>query len=122
MPNILVIKSSNSMQKRSYKAVSLIAFVLYTYIFIRVYSLSKSLSLRSLILYRHFLTNLGQSSFILYIGYSIMLSRLRKEEVLSRPIVFMPSKQAYNTLRGLKGCIIGIKYTLEKYSTAISRS
>jgi hypothetical protein len=59
MPNILVVKSSNFMQKRSYKAVSLIVFVLYTYIFVRVYSLSKSLSLRSLILYRHFLTNLG---------------------------------------------------------------
>jgi hypothetical protein len=59
MPNILVVKSLNSMQKRSYKAVSLIAFVLYTYIFVRVYSLSKSLSLRSLILYCYFLTNLG---------------------------------------------------------------
>ena len=93
MPNILVIKSSNSMQKRSYKAMSLIAFILYTYIFIQVYSLSKSLSLKSLIPYRHFLTNLGQSSFILYVGYSIMLSRLRKEEVLSCAIVFTPSKQ-----------------------------
>jgi hypothetical protein len=59
MPNILVVKSLNSMRKRSYKAVSLIAFVLYTHIFVRVYSLSRSLSLRSLILYRHFLTNLG---------------------------------------------------------------
>jgi hypothetical protein len=93
MSNILVIKSLNSIQKRSYKAMSLIAFILYTYIFIRVYSLSKSLSLRSLIPYRHFLTNLGQSSSILYISYSIMLSRFRKEEVLSRAIISMPSKQ-----------------------------
>ena len=107
MPNILIVKSLNSMRKRSYKAVSLIAFVLYTYIFVRVYSLSKSLSLRSLILYRYFLTNLGQSSFILYVSYNIMLSRLRKEEVLSCAIVFTPSKQAHGTLRGLKGCIIG---------------
>jgi hypothetical protein len=59
MLNILVIKSLNFIQKRSYKAMLLIAFVLYTYIFIRVYSLSKSLSLKSLILYCYFLTNLG---------------------------------------------------------------
>jgi hypothetical protein len=59
MPNILIVKSLNFMRKKSYKAVSLIAFVLYTYIFVRVYSLSKSLFLRSLILYRYFLTNLG---------------------------------------------------------------
>jgi len=72
--------------------MSLIAFILYTYIFVRVYSLSKSLSLKSLILYRYFLTNLGQSSFVLYVSYSIMLSCLRKEEVLSRAIVFTPSK------------------------------
>ena len=51
-----------------------------------------------------------------------MLSRLRKEEVLSRAIVSTPSKQAYNTLRGLKGCITRIKYTLKKYLTAIGRS
>jgi hypothetical protein len=31
-----------------------------------------------------------------------MLSRLRKEEVLSYAIVFTPSKQAYSTLRGLE--------------------
>jgi hypothetical protein len=110
------------MQKRSHKAVSLIAFVLYTYIFVRVYSLSKSLSLKSLIPYYHFLTNLGQSSFISYVSYSIMLSRLRKEEVLSRAIVSTPSKQAYNTLRGLKGYIIRINYALEKYSTVIGKS
>jgi hypothetical protein len=122
MPNILVVKSSNFMQKRSHKAVLLIAFILYTYIFVRVYSLSRSLSLKSLILCRYFLTNLGQSSFISYIGYNIVLSRLRKEEVLSCAIVFIPSKQAYNTLRGLKGYIIGTKYTLKKYLTAISRS
>jgi hypothetical protein len=102
--------------------MSLIASISYTYIFIRVYSLSKSLSLRSLILYCHFLTNLGQSSFILYISYNIMLSRLRKEEVLSRAIMSMPSKQAYSTLRGLEGCITRTKYTLKKYLTAISRS
>jgi hypothetical protein len=59
MPNISIVKSLNFMQKRSYKAMSLIAFVLYTYIFIRVYSLSKSLSLKSLILYCYFLTNLS---------------------------------------------------------------
>jgi hypothetical protein len=110
------------MRKRSYKAISLIAFILYTYIFVRVYSLSKSLSLKSLILYCYFLTNLSQSSSILYIGYSIMLSRLRKEEVLSRAIVFTPSKQAYNTLRGLKGYIIRTKYALKKYLIAISKS
>jgi hypothetical protein len=34
----------------------------------------------------------------------------------------MPSKQAYNTLRGLKGYIIGIKYALKKYLTAINKS
>jgi hypothetical protein len=59
MLNILIVKSLNFMRKKSYKAMSLIAFVLYTYIFIRVYSLSKSLSLRSLILYCYFLTNLS---------------------------------------------------------------
>jgi hypothetical protein len=51
-----------------------------------------------------------------------MLSRLRKEEVLSRAIVSTPSKQAYNTLRGLKGYIIRTNYTLKKYLTAISKS
>jgi hypothetical protein len=51
-----------------------------------------------------------------------MLSCLRKEEVLSYTIVFMPSKQAYNTLRGLKGYITRIKYALKKYLIAISRS
>jgi hypothetical protein len=51
-----------------------------------------------------------------------MLSRLRKEEVLSRAIMSMPSKQAYSTLRGLEGCITRTKYTLKKYLTAISRS
>jgi hypothetical protein len=89
MLNILVVKSPNSIRKRSYKAVSLIASVSYTYIFVRVYSLSKSLSSRSLIPYRHFLTNSGQSSSISYVGYNIILSRLRKEEVLSCAIVPM---------------------------------
>jgi hypothetical protein len=98
MLNISIIKSSNFMRKRSYKAISLIAFVLYTYIFIRVYSPSKSLSSRSLILYRHFLTNLSYSSSISYVGHSIVLSRLRKEEVLSRAIMSMPSKQAHGTI------------------------
>jgi hypothetical protein len=51
-----------------------------------------------------------------------MLSRLRKEEVLSYAIVFTPSKQAYSTLKGLKGYIIRIKYALKKYLTAISKS
>jgi hypothetical protein len=51
-----------------------------------------------------------------------MLSRLWKEEVLSYAIMFMPSKQAYNTLRGLEGYITRTKYTLKKYLTVISRS
>ena len=122
MLNILVVKSLNFIRKRSYKAMSLIAFVLYTYIFVRVYSLSRSLSLRSLILYCYFLTNLSQFSSILYVGYNIMLPRLRKEEVLSYAIVFTLSKQAYNTLRGLKGCIIRTKYALKKYLIVVSRS
>jgi len=51
-----------------------------------------------------------------------MLPRLRKEEVLSYAIVFTLSKQAYNTLRGLKGCIIRTKYALKKYLIVVSRS
>jgi hypothetical protein len=51
-----------------------------------------------------------------------MLSRLRKEEVLSRAIVSAPSKQAYSTLRGLKGYMTGTNYALKKYSTAVSKS
>jgi hypothetical protein len=51
-----------------------------------------------------------------------MLSRLRKEEVLSYAIMFTPSKQAYSTLRGLKGCITRTNYALEKYLTAVSKS
>jgi hypothetical protein len=51
-----------------------------------------------------------------------MLSCLRKEEVLSCAIIFMPSKQAYSTLKGLKGYIIRIKYTLKKYLIIISKS
>jgi hypothetical protein len=51
-----------------------------------------------------------------------MLSCFRKEEVLSYIIIFMPSKQAYNTLKGLKGYITRTKYTLKKYLIAISKS
>jgi len=51
-----------------------------------------------------------------------MLSRLRKEEVLSRAIISMPSKQAYSTLKGLKRYITRTKYALEKYLTTISKS
>jgi hypothetical protein len=51
-----------------------------------------------------------------------MLSRFRKEEVLSRAIMSTPSKQAHSTLRGLEGCIIRTNYALKKYLTAISRS
>jgi hypothetical protein len=104
MLNISIVKSSNSMQKRSHKAVSLIASVSYTYIFVRVYSLSRSLSLRSSIPCRHFLTNLGQSSSVSYVGCSIVLSRLRKEEVLSRAIVSTPSHSTSERFR------IGVEY------------
>jgi hypothetical protein len=51
-----------------------------------------------------------------------MFSCLRKEEVLSCTIVFTPSKQAYSTLRGLKGYIIRIKYALKKYLITVNKS